>query len=148
MARGQLLMVALGAVALAGCGSTVTLTSRDGGPGGVGVSPHAMGGHGTLKIDLEGQRYVGEWVVSAEGGFAGFSNPDASVRKKFGSHKLAQATGLVSAGIASNGDGRAYANAPGGGALRCNFRFNAVTSTAQGQCERNDGRLYDLTMRQ
>ena len=148
MARRQLVMAVLAAATLAACGSTVTLTSRDGGPGGVGVSPSAVGGHGTLKIDLEGKHYVGEWVVSAEGGFAGFSNPDAIKRKKFGSHRLAQATGIVSAGIASNGDGRAYANAVDGGTLRCHFRLDAVTSTAQGLCERNDGRLYDLTMRQ
>ena len=107
-----------------------------------------MGGRGTLKINLEGKQYVGEWVVSSEGGFAGFSNADKPVTKTLGSAKLSKATGIVRAGIASNGDGRAYANGPGGATLRCNFRFDAVTSVAQGLCERNDGRMYDLTMRQ
>jgi hypothetical protein len=148
MRRVQLAIAVLAATALAGCGSTVILTSRDGGPGGVGAAPGGMSSHGALKIDLEGKQYVGEWIVSAEGGFSGFSDPGAPARKKFGSHKLAQATGIVSAGLASNGDGRAYANAPDGTTLHCNFRLNAVTSVAQGQCERNDGRLYDLTMRQ
>jgi len=141
-------MAALAATALAGCASMVTLTARDGGPGGVGVSPGSVGGRGTLRINLEGKQYVGEWVVSTEGGFAGFSNADKPTRKTLGSSSLGKATGIVSAGIASNGDGRAYANGPGGATLRCNFRLNAVTSMAQGLCERNDGRLYDLTMRQ
>ena len=35
-----------------------------------------------------------------------------------------------------------------GRALRCHFNVNALTSTAFGLCERNDGRLYDLTMKQ
>ena len=141
------LMVALTATALAGCGSMVTLTAHDGGPGGVGSSPPTMGsGRGVLKIELEGKHYVGEWVVSDEGGFAGFDKPDPG--KAFGSVNLGKAKGLVSTNMASNGDGRAYANSPDGGSLRCNFRFNAVTSVAQGRCERNDGHIYDLTMKQ
>jgi hypothetical protein len=148
MRFAQFGMAALAAGALAGCASMVTLTARDGGPGGVGVSPGAVGGRGTLKINLEGKQYVGEWVVSSEGGFAGFSNADKPVGKTLGSSKLGKATGIVRAGIASNGDGRARWRRPGGSTLHCNFRFNAVTSVAQGLCERNDGRLYDLTMRQ
>jgi hypothetical protein len=148
MRFAKLGMAALAAAALGGCASMVTLTARDGGPGGVGVSPGAVGGRGALKITLEGKQYIGEWVVSSEGGFAGFSNADKPAAKALGSKRLGKATGIVRAGIASNGDGRAYANGPDGSTLHCNFRFDAVTSVAQGLCERNDGRLYDLTMRQ
>ncbi len=136
------------AAMLGGCGSTVTLTPRDGGPIGVGVSPGTMGGHGALRIDLEGQRYVGEWIVSDEGGFAGYANPAAAGDKMLGSRSLSQAKGVMAAKFAGNGDGRAYANAPDGLALKCNFHFNAVTQAAQGLCERSDGKLYDLVMKQ
>ena len=62
-----------------------------------------VGGRGALRIDLEGKRYVGEWLVSADGGFAGFD------KRQTGS--LGKAAGIVTAGVASNGDGRAYADA-------------------------------------
>jgi hypothetical protein len=81
-------MAAAAAAALAGCSSMVTLTARDGGPGGVGVSPGNVGGRGALRITLEGKQYVGEWVVSTEGGFAGFSDADKPSHKTLGSQKL------------------------------------------------------------
>ncbi len=112
----------------------------------MGSSPGGMGSHGVLRIDLEGQHYVGEWIVSPEGGFSGYSNPAAG-DKTLGSHKLKQAQGVMSAKFIGNGDGRAYANAKDGSTLRCNFHFNAITSAAQGLCERNDGKLYDLVMK-
>jgi len=146
MTSKQAIGAALAAMALAGCGSTVTLTPRDGGPIGVGSSPGGMGSHGALRIDLEGEHYVGEWIVSSEGGFSGYSNPAAAGDKK--PSKLAAAKGVMTAKFTGNGDGRAYANAPTGATLRCNFHFNAVTSTAQGLCERGDGKLYDLVMKQ
>ncbi len=138
MARRQLLVI-LAAASLAGCGTVVTLTAHDGGPGGVGNSPGARGGRGALNIDLDGKRYVGEWLVSADGGFTGFDKRETG--------RLAKATGMITEGVASNGDGRAYADAQDGSTLRCSFRFNAVTSVAQGRCQRNDGHVYDLTMK-
>ncbi|MDB5458728.1 MAG: hypothetical protein JWO72_469 [Caulobacteraceae bacterium] len=146
MAGKQVLGAALAAMLLAACASAVTLSSRDGGPPGVGVSTGAMANHGLLKIALEGKQYTGEWIVSAEGKFVGYSK--SATAKKFTQKNLAYATGIVAAGRSGDGDGRAYANAPDGATLRCHFNVNSLTSAAFGLCERNDGRVYDLTMRQ
>jgi len=105
-----------------------------------------MGDHGVLRIDLEGRRYIGQWTISAEGGFSGYAPGGGA--KPAGNRTFAQARGVMSASFAGNGDGRAYAKAPDGATLRCHFHFNAVTSAAQGLCERDDGKLYDLTMKQ
>ncbi len=151
MGRRRTIGAALGwaALAMAGCASQVILTPRDGGPAGVGTSSGAMGSRGALKIQLEGQQYVGEWVVSAEGGFSGFKAPKAKSKgNAFASDNLAKAKGMVTAGYAGNGDGRAIASAADGKILRCNFHVNTVTSNASGLCERSDGRLYDLSMKQ
>ena len=146
MAGKQLLVAALAALSLTGCASAVTLTARDGGPSGEGASTGAMANHGLLKIVLEGKQYVGEWIVSAEGRFSGYT--PAAAKSTFTEQNLAYASGVVLAGTSGDGEGRAYANAPDGTNLRCHFNVNSLTSTAFGLCERNDGRLYDLTMRQ
>jgi hypothetical protein len=146
MAGKQVLGAVLSAMALAACANTVTLTSRDGGPSGAGTSTGALANHGRLKIMLEGKQYAGEWIVSDEGRFTGYDEGRAG--QKFTQKNLAVASGIIRAGASGNGDGRAYANAPGGATLRCHFNVNSLTSTAFGQCERDDGRVYDLTMRQ
>jgi hypothetical protein len=146
--RTTIAAVAAG-LTLGACANQVVLTARDGGPGGTGTSSGSMGSHGALKIQLEGQQYVGQWVVSSEGGFAGFDGPKGQGRgKAFAADSFTKAKGVVTAGYAGNGDGHAIANAADGKVLRCNFRFNTVTSNASGLCERSDGRLYDLTMKQ
>jgi hypothetical protein len=146
MAGRQLALAGVAALGLAACANTVTLTPHGGGPIGVGASSGS--GQGILKIDLEGEQYTGQWVVSPEGGFSGFTDPDAPATGKPRSKTMAKASNMVTAKITSNGDGRAYANAPDGKTLRCNFRFNAVTSAAQGLCQRSDGRIYDMVMKQ
>ncbi len=134
-----------GAALLAGCANTVTLTPRDGGAVGMGTSRGGMGGHGVFRVDLEGRKYMGQWTVSAEGGFSGYA---ADSDKPLGRRQLAQARGVMNASLAGNGDGRAYAKSPDGSTLRCHFHYNGVTSIAQGLCEREDGKLYDLTVKQ
>jgi len=146
MAGKQIMGAVLSAMALAACANAVTLSSCDGGPSGTGSSTGALANRGKLKITLEGKQYSGEWVVSDEGRFSGYSEGKAG--QKFTQKNLAVASGIIRAGTSGNGDGRAYANAPDGDSLRCHFNVNALTSTAFGLCERNDGRVYDLTMRQ
>jgi hypothetical protein len=147
MAGKQVFGAAVSAIALAACANTVTLASRDGGPSGLGSSTGAMSSRGLLKIMLEGKQYSGEWVVSDEGHFDGFGQA-RTAGQKFAQKNLAIASGIIRAGTSGNGDGRAYANAADGDSLRCHFNVNALTATAFGLCERNDGRIYDLTMRQ
>jgi hypothetical protein len=147
----RVMALVVAGLGLAACANQVILTSRDGGPGGAGAATGSMGSHGALKIILEGKPYVGEWVVSADGGFSGFSSDAAKTNAKptaFASANLAAARGIISAGYAGNGDGRAFAKAADGQTLRCNFHLNTVTSNATGLCERGDGRLYDMSMKQ
>lgn len=146
MAGKQILGTVLSAMALAACANAVTLSARDGGPSGIGTSTGAMANRGLLKIVLEGKQYAGEWIVSDEGRFNGYGEGKAG--QKFTQKNLAIASSIIRAGTSGNGDGRAYANAPDGDSLRCHFNVNALTATAFGLCERNDGRVYDLTMRQ
>ena len=46
--------------------------------------------------------------------------------------------------MADSGVGTALLRSGAGNSLRCEFRYNAMTVTALGVCQRQDGQLFDL----
>lgn len=134
--------IAIGLVGLAltGCTHLVTLTPQDGiGPVGRGEAPAPLVSYsGTMRIDLAGTIYNGEWSLQKDAGFVGSS---------FMGGTNGFASGMI-AGASTNGNGRAYLTEPGGASLRCQFTYSESSGTGLGVCQLSgDGKLYDLMIK-
>jgi len=88
------LLVTLITIFLVGCSSNLTITGRDNGVRGEGVST-GWNGSGTLTVNLNNKIYVGDWVMAG--------------------------SSLSAAGSAT---GTALLNSQDGGRLRCEFTFS------------------------
>lgn len=147
---------------LTGCAAKMTLTDRTDGQSYFGMTEGTSGGNGTVKFTIEGEEYAGTWTYQPNGG--GFTM--ASMRGTSdlsGMATTTTATGRVantqfsgtgtSVGTASMltmsavGNGMANARAASGKFIRCVFTFNSLQNTGLGECQRNDGRTYDMQIK-
>ena len=82
----------------------------------------------SVKVSIDGIQYAGTYVQGVTTGFAtGFSGTRTS-------------TGLVTM---SDGSGQALLTSPDGKVLRCVFG-PVVAFRGQGQCQNNQGKIYDM----
>lgn len=134
---------ALAAAILAGCSNTITLMDRQ--TGGVYEKsiPATLSFSGTIEDFLiDGTNYSGRWAVVQQGGgsFSGFSSATVT-----GNGQTATGFGNTYGTVNSaQGNGTALFNGPGEKAIRCKFEWNTNSSSGQGICEGNDGKLYDM----
>lgn len=128
----------LGALLLAGCSHTVTLTPQDGiGPIGRGDAPASMTYSGKMRVELAGKTYAGEWTLQSDGGGVGYGLGSSG-------GQVATASFI---GLSSSGNGKAYLTEPGGSSIACVFTYNDMSGTGLGACRTPDGKLYDMTIR-
>jgi hypothetical protein len=120
-----------------------------------------MSGSGSATLNIEGETYTGPWIYQGSGGSFGFSNFNATTTgNAIGSASTPRgpvfanvnatgvATGSATTYVASAvGNGMINARAPNGQFIRCVFSFNVMQNTGIGECMRNDGRVYDLTLK-
>lgn len=136
----QCLAIAL-AASLCGCAATVTFVDRTNGNEYVGHTGGTGASHGALSAQIDGSDYTGHWIYSASGG--GYS-----LGTGFGVANGVAAVGSASAlAISAQGNGLIDMRDAGSRFIRCVFSFNAFSNTGIGECQRNDGRLYDLRIR-
>ncbi len=147
---------------LAGCAGKFTLIDRSNGDifGGT-TDGSTVSGSGGVVLSIEGEDYRGPWVYQASGGNFSFSNFSATSNAfatgtAFGPRGLSTSqlsgtgtsVGTASAlGVSAVGNGMINAKAPSGRFVRCIFTFNTMNNTGIGECARNDGRVYDLSVR-
>lgn len=132
------LVVAALAGALAACSHAITLRPQDGiGPVGQGTAAGSLSSSGKLTVALEGKTYAGEWVYQPQGGTIGFGTAYSGT---------SVATGTMF-GAPMSGGGMAHLSEPGGSSLRCQFTYSDWSGTGVGQCQRNDGKLYDMVIK-
>lgn len=128
-------------LALSGCAARVTFVDRSNGDEFVGKTGATGGGEGEISALIEGDAYTGHWIVSANGG--GYS-----LGVGFGS--FGRSTALVTStavDVSAQGNGLVNMKSTNGQLMRCVFNFNGLSNTGIGECERNDGRLYDLRIK-
>lgn len=81
-----------------------------------------------VEINVDGVPYRGSYVQGATAGFGtGFSGGRV----------------ITGTGLAMDGSGQALLTSPQGKVLRCVFG-SVVAWRGQGQCQANDGRIFDL----
>lgn len=150
MRRACLPVVLLAAATLAGCAAKLQIIDRSTGVVHLGETiGSASRGSGEAQASIDGAAYRGPWVYSAKGGsyslITGTSNATA-----FSGGRMATATGSGMAqafNIPAQGSGLITLRADDGQFVRCVFDFNEWTNTGIGQCQRNDGRAYDLAIK-
>lgn len=86
----------------------------------------------SIEVDIDGVIYRGSYV---QGATAGFGTVTTGLRTSSGTM------------IAMDGSGQALLTSPEGKILRCVFG-SVVAWRGQGQCQTNDGRLFDLLIGQ
>ena len=120
----------------------VTLTPRDGGPSGQGqATGSGLGYSGKMTVELAGRRYEGDWIYQPEGGTMGFGSATA-----FSGGQMATAYGTTY-GVSMNGNGRAHLHSADGKAINCGFTYSSWSATGIGECQDQDGKIYDLSIR-
>jgi len=134
----QCLAVAMAGL-LCGCAATVTFVDRNNGQEYAGKTVGGTGrAHGRLSAVIEGSTYTGQWIYSAMGGAYSLGTGIA-----FAHGATAVGTGSAVA-VSAQGNGLIDMRDEAGQFIRCVFSFNGFSNTGIGECQRNDGRLYDL----
>ena len=150
-------------VLLCGCAGKFTLIDRSDGKRYSGLTDGTtVSGAGEATLDVEGEKYTGPWIYQPNGGSFGFSNFSARTNVTGTISTYGQSSGFTNSTLqgsgATTGSGSAFAmSAVGNGMInvrsesgkfmRCVFTFNTMQNTGIGECLRNDGRAYDLTVR-
>lgn len=132
----SLVVVAVGALMLAGCSHPVKLMARDSALTGEG-SATGMGGSGSITIALGGKTYSGTWAMGTSGMVMGFGTTTVTSGPytAFGNSTMVGGTG--------NATASALLSSPDGSSLRCQFQISQWTNTGTGVCQDGSGRLYD-----
>ena len=142
-------LVLISVAVLSGCAAQLTFIDRTDGSIHLGTSGSTASSGGEASVMIAGVLYKGPWVYSARGG--GYSIGNA-----FGSATVVMPSGTSTAfGAASStaliasaqGNGLINLRADNGTFMRCIFSFNSLSSSGIGQCQRNDGREFDLTIK-
>lgn len=97
---------------------------------------------GQLSAEIEGESYTGSWAYMSSGGSTTMGT--GSVVSSSGE----VAVGTLS-GFAVSAAGRGVVNMKGdkGSLIRCVYDWNEWSSSGIGECERSDGRKYDLRLK-
>ncbi|HWZ47556.1 MAG TPA: hypothetical protein VNX00_04970 [Herbaspirillum sp.] len=125
-------------ILLAGCAANLTFIDRSDGNTYSGSTSATISGDGTATASIENNNYSGTWIYSANGG--GYTLGTAFATSGTSS---AFATGN-SYSLSAQGNGLINMKSNNGLFLRCVFNFNTMSNKGTGECQRNDGHLYDL----
>lgn len=150
MRRTCLPFVLVAAAALTGCAAKLQIIDRNTGQVHQGETiGSASRGSGEAQAVIDGTPYRGPWIYSAKGGSYSLITGTTSATA-FSGGRMATATGTGMAqafNIPAQGSGLITLRADDSQFIRCVFDFNEWTNTGIGQCQRNDGRAYDLAIR-
>ncbi|VVP16465.1 hypothetical protein PS900_03620 [Pseudomonas fluorescens] len=159
MSKNLSILFLNGAFILGGCQSNARLTFIDKSTGNLytgetGATYRAS--NGDAKAQIDNDTYYGVWSYQASGGSYSLvcanSVSTGSWQASDGYNTVnASGTsynyGTVSSSTRSaQGDGLINIKGFSGAFIRCVFTFNNRSSSGRGQCIRNDGREYDLTI--
>lgn len=148
---------------IAGCSGKFTLIDRsDGSVYNGATDGSTIGGSGNATLIIESESYTGPWIYQTSGGSFGFNNYSstssisgaASTVNSYGGSSNTTLSGTGSTfgsstmtNVSAVGNGMINARAPSGKFVRCIFSFNTIGNTGIGECLRNDGRTYDLSVK-
>lgn len=128
---------------IGGCSVTATLVDRSTGIEYRGKSVgNVYASEGRLQSEIDGETFIGSWSYMATGGSSTIGS--GSVITSSGT----SAVGTISAfDISAAGRGVVNMKGDNGSLIRCVYDWNEWSSSGIGECERNDGRKYDLRLK-
>lgn len=131
---------------LSGCAASLTFVDRENGSSYYGKTEGAtINGNGEVSSEIDGIKYSGTWIYSASGGGYSLSNSNATVSGSRGyASGFGSSTSLFSS---AQGNGLINMKSTTGQFIRCVFNFNTLSNTGMGECQRNDGRLFDVQLK-
>ncbi|MEQ9693366.1 hypothetical protein [Shimia sp. SDUM112013] len=137
MIRTQISVLAL--VLICACTPSATLISRTTGAVGKGTVENAtMGNSGPLTISFKNESYSGQWVAVPNPGSYNFGLLNA-----YGGGTSAYGN-FSSYSVSDSGFGTAILSSNKGNSMRCEFRYNTMSMTAIGVCQKQNGEVFDL----
>jgi hypothetical protein len=101
-----------------------------------------LSSEGRLQAEIDGEIFQGSWVYMASGG--GVAVGTSTTVSSGGSTSFGTLSAL---GMPSGGKGTVNMTGDKGSVIRCVYEWNDWTSSGIGECDRNDGRRYDLRLR-
>ncbi len=129
----------LAAFLLSGCAAKLTFIDRQDGQMYRGSTGTTAGSSGEATVVIESETYTGEWIYTSGGSYA--------IGTMLASSGRATATGtLTGLTMDARGNGMMHLRNPAGKFIRCVFDYSSMSETGTGSCQRNDGRVYDLTI--
>ena len=130
---------------LAGCAASLKFIDRETGVVHLGSTGSTASSSGELTATIEGELYTGDWVYSASGG--GYTLGTASATA-YGPGGVATGYGAATS-VTQSASGNGLITMWGSNDLyiRCVFNFNSMSDTGIGECARNDGKYFDLTIK-
>jgi hypothetical protein len=133
---------------LCGCAAKLTFIDRLDGSIHLGSSGSTAGNAGEATATIGNASYAGPWVYSRSGGgySLGSAFGTATVVGQGGAATLTGSGSSTSMLVSAQGNGLINMRSKDGAFIRCVFSFNSMSSTGLGQCVRNDGREFDLTI--
>ena len=139
----------LAAFLLSGCAAQLSFIDRKDGQIYSGTTGGTAGSGGEALVNIGGKDYKGPWIYSANGGGYSVGNFSSNSTATAGAYRAtAFSSGSSSAlFISAQGNGLINLYSDKGSFIRCVFNFNTLSNTGIGECRRNDGREYDLTLR-
>ena len=116
----------------------VRIMSRSSGQVGTGVVLNTTAGNsGPIEIDVQGETYSGTWVAVRDSGSIGY-----------GLFKTYAPSGLggtaTTFAMSTSGLATALLRSNKGNTLRCDVRYDAMSVTGIGVCQKQNGEVFDL----
>jgi hypothetical protein len=139
-------------VLLSGCAAQLNFIDRTDGQQHRGMTGSTAGSSGEARATIDGVEYKGTWIFSRSGGAYSLATINStSSATAYGGGAAVSAYGIGSAtataiGISAHGRGLMHLRSSTEASIRCVFDFNTMSDTGIGECQRNDGRLFDLTI--
>jgi len=159
MSKYLSILVLMGASIFGGCQSNARLTFIDKSTGDLytgetGATYRAS--NGNVSALIENDTYSGIWSYQASGGsysLVSANSVSTGSGQASDGYNTVNASGtsynygtMSTSTRSAQGDGLINIKGFSGAFIRCVFTFNTRSSSGLGQCLRNDGREYDLTI--
>lgn len=127
-------------VFLSGCAASVKFIDREDGLTYMGQTGGTAGRSGEINAVIQGKEYTGEWIYSPMGG--GYTLGTGSALSSSGASAFGMSSGVT---VSSSGNGLITMKSRDSDYLRCVFTFSG--NTGFGDCERNDGKRFDVIIK-
>ena len=126
-----------------GCSAMATFVDRTSGTAYQGRSIGSVySSEGQLVASIDGENYSGSWVY-----MSGDGNITLGTGTAIASNGAAAFGNFTGIGLSTKGNGVVNMKGDAGSVLRCVYNWSEMSSSGIGECERNDGRRYDLRLK-